>query len=187
MPASMMGSAPIRPGPSSRIPQSQRDRKRRRATIFDAIAGRLTRQQILTPHDNSAVIIDTVSRHGRPIAPDEALARFKNAPDRFEDAGYCYFAHERLAQPSDPSVSTASLNKLPDSDMLKAVHSYASDFYARAEHDTKDYDWGSLDETALLAVGVLLEEMAREEVAGTADLVLVEPEEDGKGKGKGKG
>ncbi len=52
---------------------------------------------------------------------------------------------------------------MPGSDLLKAVHAYVSDFYARNYGYGEGVrgegaDWRSLDETALLAVGVLLEE-----------------------------
>lgn len=58
---------------------------------------------------------------GQPLAPDEVLFRSKNAPDRFTEDDF-YFAHRDLG-PDHP---------LPDSDLLKAIHAYASDFYARA-------------------------------------------------------
>lgn len=38
-------------------------------------------------------------------------------------------------------------------------------------------DYQSMDETALIAMGILLEEMAQESLGETGDLILVEEEE----------
>jgi hypothetical protein len=65
---------------------------------------------------------------------------------------------------------------LPDSELLKAIHAYASDFYSMATHNKGRCDFRSLNETALLALGVLLEEAAVEVLGETGDMVLVEPE-----------
>jgi hypothetical protein len=66
--------------------------------------------------------------------------------------------------------------RLPDSDLLKAIHAYASDLYADATDDKGRCDFRSMDETALLALGVLLEEAAVQVLGETGDMVLVEPE-----------
>lgn len=89
---------------------------------------------------------------------------------------------------------TRRLTKLPDSDLLKAVHAYASDFYGAmrmAAHGSRKHpgrrrvnsngytrgnDFGSLDETALLAFGVLLEESVAAALGETGDMVFVEGE-----------
>lgn len=73
---------------------------------------------------------------------------------------------------------------LPDSDMLKALHSYSSHFYAAlATADDPDRGSGraqenidehSMDETALLAFGILLEEAGREVLGKKGDLVFTE-------------
>ena len=68
--------------------------------------------------------------------------------------------------------------KLPESDLLKAIHSYASDFYGRAVKGKGKADFESLDETALLAVGILMEEMAGEVLGETGDMAFVEGEDD---------
>lgn len=60
--------------------------------------------------------------------------------------------------------------------MLKAVHGYASDFYGRATENKGIVDFESLDETALLSVGMLLEEMVEEALGETGDLAFVEGE-----------
>ena len=62
--------------------------------------------------------------------------------------------------------------------MLKAIHAYASDFYRRAVKGKGLVDFESLDETALLAVGVLMEEMAGDVLGETGDMAFVEGEDD---------
>lgn len=78
-----------------------------------------------------------------------------------------YFANEEL--PVD--------QPLPDSDLLKAIHAYTSDLYANATSDRGQSSWRSMDETALIALGFLLEETANEALEETGDMVFVEGEE----------
>jgi hypothetical protein len=78
-----------------------------------------------------------------------------------------YFANEAL--PAD--------RPLPDSDLVKAIHAYSSDFYAHATPERGLGSWHSMDETALLAMGILLEEAAKESLGETGDMVFVEGEE----------
>lgn len=66
---------------------------------------------------------------------------------------------------------------MPDSDLLKGIHAYASDFYGRATTNGGILDFESLDETALLSLGILLEEMAEHVLGDTGDLAFVEGEE----------
>ena len=66
--------------------------------------------------------------------------------------------------------------RLPDSDLLKAIHAYTSDFYGRATANGGLLDFESLDETALLGLGILLEEMAEHVLGDTGDLAFVEGE-----------
>ena len=70
-----------------------------------------------------------------------------------------------------------SEQRLPDSDLLKAIHTYASDFYGRATANGGLLDFESLDETALLSLGILLEEMAEHVLGDTGDLAFVEGED----------
>ena len=78
-----------------------------------------------------------------------------------------YYAADELLPPD---------RHLPDSELLKAVHAYASDFYSRVTADKGSCDFRSMNETALLAMGVLLEEAAVEVLGENGDMVLVEPE-----------
>lgn len=85
---------------------------------------------------------------------------------------------------------------IPDGDLLKALHTYASDFYARMpdprvrdrrrKGDGEESfeamkarlkgcrDFRSMDETALTAMGVLMEEMIKESLGETGDLAFAE-------------
>ena len=131
--------------------------KRRVASVYDAVAGRVGLNGFLTPEQlqSSSVI---------PYAAHEVLQRSINAPD--QDFESLYSADGRL-KPTQ---------KLPDSDLVKAAHSYASDFYNMAIENRGQHDFRSLDETALLAFGILLEEASREMLGVTGDMALIEPE-----------
>ena len=95
------------------------------------------------------------------------LFRCKGAPTRYEENDI-YWTDQQLR----------SNQSLPDSDLLKAIHVYASDFYGRATLEKGMGDFNSMDETALLAMGILLEEAAKEILGESGDLVFVEGEED---------
>lgn len=108
------------------------------------------------------------SNKRRPVAPDEALFRRRDAPTRYEEHDI-YAADRELA---DRGI------RLPDSDLLGALHAYVSDFYAAMERKGEDVraDWRSMDETALLGMGILLEEMCKEALGETGHLALLESE-----------
>ncbi len=93
------------------------------------------------------------------------MFRSRNAPTRYAESDI-YFANER-----HPPIG------LPESDLLKALHCYSSDFYSRATADGGTGDWKSLDETALIALGVLMEEASQDVLGQTGDLVFTEGEE----------
>jgi len=93
------------------------------------------------------------------------LFRRKDAPTRYVESDI-YFAKARDLK-----------TELPESDLLKALHSYTSDFYSRATPEAGVGDWRSMDETALIALGVLMEEFCRETLGQTGDLVFTEGED----------
>lgn len=75
---------------------------------------------------------------------------------------------------------------LPPSDLLKSVHSFASHYYdalgdggRREAHFVggRNITEKSMDETALLAFGILLEEAGREVLGVRGDMVFTEGEE----------
>lgn len=100
------------------------------------------------------------------------LYRRKNAPERYEEADI-YFAND-----------TELRTELPESDLLKALHCYTSDFYSRTTADGGLGDFRSMDETALMAFGILMEEATRDILGQTGDLVFTEGEDVPPLKGK---
>lgn len=89
--------------------------------------------------------------------------------ERVEDGRWRHEQVQRLK-------ARVKVGRLPDSDLLKAVHAFAGLFY---EACGSHFDFRSLDETALLACGVLLEETVRDELGESGDLVFLEGAEDG--------
>ncbi|KAH8428421.1 uncharacterized protein LDX57_006119 [Aspergillus melleus] len=140
--------------------------RKRLANVYDAVAGRINAHGFLPPVPYPSKHRDTASSNFRPVRPEEVLFRRQNAPVRYEEDDF-YFAHESL--PSD--------RPLPSSELLEAIHAYTADFYDRATLDRGQDDYQSMDETALIAMGILMEEMARESLGETGDMVLVEGEE----------
>jgi hypothetical protein len=107
---------------------------------------------------------DTPSTSTSAVPPEAVLFRRKNAPTRYAEDDI-YFANERQSR-----------TDLPESDLLKALHCYTSDFYSRNTADQGSSDWRSLDETALIALGILMEEVSRDVLGQTGDLVFTEGE-----------
>ena len=102
-----------------------------------------------------------------PLGPDEVLFRRRGAPERYAEHDI-YYSHER-------DLPRAGRGVLPDSDLLKAIHSYSGQFYGAHRHPGEpNTDERSMDETALLAFGVLLEEAGREVLGRRGDLVFTE-------------
>jgi hypothetical protein len=130
--------------------------QRRIGTVYDAVAGKLGANGFLTAEQVSSAM--------KPHGPQEVLMKKIHAPD------------DALSNPYDADEKLTPEQALPDSDLLKAVHTYTSDFYSMATLENGKYDFKSLDESALLAMGILLEEAALEELGETGDMVLVEPE-----------
>jgi hypothetical protein len=62
--------------------------------------------------------------------------------------------------------------KLPDSDLLKSLHTYSSDYYGHGEYASESLL--SMDGTALIASGVLLEELVAESLGNSGELAFCE-------------
>lgn len=162
----------------------------RHSTVYDAVAGTIQQTSIhhrlttiyaeipLTFYKGrisaagfipKQVIIsstrDTASSSTNAVPPEAVLFRRKNAPTRFMESDI-YFANERNLR-----------TDLPESDLLKALHCYASDFYSRETADDGTGDYQSMDGTALIALGILMEEAARDTLGHAGDLVFTEGEE----------
>ncbi|KAH7149465.1 hypothetical protein B0J13DRAFT_306457 [Dactylonectria estremocensis] len=160
--------------------------KRRHATVYDAVAGKVSysqgpRAEETVPLPNRPKTIKYSTKEV-PLAPDEVLFRRKDAPDRYLEHDI-YYAHERELPRGGQGV-------LPESDLLKAIHSYASSFYSskiRDRHTPSDMNVAarSMDETALLAVGILLEEAGKEILGRRGDQVFTEGADDAPGSNQG--
>lgn len=136
-------------------------------SIYDACAGRLTAERFL-PSPSRTSIRSTLTTTSRvPITPQEGLLGKQGAPILTEDVDW-YSAHRKLPDQGRDII--------PDGDLLEALHGYVSDFYEHLiEGDgSVDVDWESLDETALMALGVLVEESVREGLGGQGHTVFVE-------------
>ena len=102
-------------------------------------------------------------RANQPLRPDEVLFKKTSAPTRYEETDY-YFAHNHLPENQ----------RLPDGELLGALHAYVSKLYSRKQKPGQRKVWKCMDETALVALGILIEEMAKETLGETGDLALVE-------------
>ncbi|KAM3553083.1 hypothetical protein ARSEF4850_007080 [Beauveria asiatica] len=154
--------------------------KRRAASVYDAVAGRLSYHKgaLSKGEDKKPTPVTKYSLHETKYGPDEVLFRRKDAPTRYAEHDV-YYAHERELPRSGRGV-------LPESDLLKAIHDYSGRFYGcmrrRANPAAQSYnvDEASMDETALLAFGILLEEAGRDVLGKRGDMVFtegVEPED----------
>lgn len=143
----------------------------------DIFVGRVnTRGSTLRAHLNNNL---------KPLTPQQVLFARTGAPTIYAEKTDEY----NYAKSAPPG-------SIPDGDLLKALHTYASDFYARMPDPRfKDRrrrgdgeesfeamkarlkgcrDFRSMDETALIAMGVLMEEMIKESLGETGDLAFVE-------------
>lgn len=133
--------------------------------MYDAVAGRISLAGFIPNHVVVASTRDTVSSSTTAIAPETVLFRGKNAPTRYAESDI-YFTNERR-----------SIRDLPESDLLKALHCYTSDFYSQATIDGGSGDWKSMDETALITMGILMEEASLASLGKTGDLAFTEGEQ----------
>ena len=137
-------------------PDPTRTHNGNEATVYDAVAGRIGYEGFIretAPTKDR----DTRSTTAKSIPPEEALFRHTGAPVRYEEDDL-YTADRHLG----------SSQSLPNSDLLKAIHAYASDLYSSSLVEDGSRNVQSLDETALLAMGILLEECAHEVLATSA-------------------
>ncbi|KAF1942673.1 hypothetical protein EJ02DRAFT_321747, partial [Clathrospora elynae] len=99
----------------------------------------------------------------KALRPDEVLFKQENAPVRYEETDY-YHAHANL--PAD--------QQLPSGDLLNALHAYISNLYSNTRDSETREAWKFMDETALIALGILMEETARGVLGETGDLAFTE-------------
>lgn len=111
--------------------------------------------------------VKNVKGSRQPLRPDEVLFKQANAPIRYEETDY-YNAHDRL--PAD--------QQLPSGELLTAIHAYVSKLYSRTATNNSQPAWKCMDETALIAFGILMEETTREVLGETGDFAFVEAAKD---------
>ncbi|PSN60626.1 hypothetical protein BS50DRAFT_593719 [Corynespora cassiicola Philippines] len=125
-------------------------------TLYDAVAGRASADGLIDSQNPNL-------KGNQPLRPDEVLFKQCNAPTRYEETD-CYFAHENLPQGQ----------RLPSGDLLEALHAYMSNYYAKSQEQGGRKVWKCMDETALIALGILMEETAKEALGATGDLAFLE-------------
>jgi hypothetical protein len=125
-------------------------------SLVDSSEGRVTQSGLV------GNITDNKSSK-QPLRPDEVLFKQSNAPPRYEETDY-YQAHTRLP----------AGQQLPSGDLLSAIHAYISKLYSRTGDEDDPETWKCMDETALIALGILLEETAREALGETGDFAFLE-------------
>ncbi|KAJ4370534.1 hypothetical protein N0V83_005055 [Neocucurbitaria cava] len=133
-----------------------RDHAKRKVNVYDAVAGRVTQAGLI------GNVTDSKSSK-QPLRPDEVLFKQANAPIRYEETDY-YYAHTKLS----------AEQQLPSGDLLTALHAYISKLYARTGEPGAQNAWRCMDETALIALGILMEETAKEILGETGDLAFTE-------------
>jgi len=122
------------------------------ATVYDSVASRVNYEGFIKRGFLNEFKEERV-RSGIARPADEVLSRRRRAPD-------------------GPVLLAESHDNLPDSDLLVAVHQYASDFYGA--NGMAKISSRSMDETALIAIGILLEETMRHLLKDSGHLALVD-------------
>ncbi|KAF2665987.1 hypothetical protein BT63DRAFT_427771 [Microthyrium microscopicum] len=146
----------------------------RHTNIYDMIADRVTRYGYLPTNVNSFSDTANPLNTEALFYPDELLWRMKNQKSNDTGTEQEYQEAEDSFYRDYDAYTTELLQHvaIPDGDLLEALHTYASDFY-----DTKTDMHGiyfQLDGSALIALGVLVEEMARQDLGDEGDLALTE-------------
>ncbi|KAK8055513.1 hypothetical protein PG993_000740 [Apiospora rasikravindrae] len=145
------------------IAEKKHKRRKRDANVYDAVAGRVTTTLPLEDASDSDATTpyrrDQAGRLRDPtLAPEEVLFRRVKAPIRFAEKDV-YHAHEAL--PGGGRDHWARRHGAPG-----AAESRGS--------SSSNIDEQSMDETALIAFGILLEEAARDALGKRGDLVFTE-------------
>jgi hypothetical protein len=133
-------------------------------TFIDLSKGRVTNVHFTKDPVDEDELFDDPEIERPPLHPEEILLSNAKAPQLIQDDPDPVY--ERWTRNLPPQL------KLPDSDLLQAIHAYASDYYSVSPGG--DIAYGSMDGTALIAIGMLLEEMSAEALGETGHLALLE-------------
>lgn len=127
---------------------------RRKANVYDAVAGRITQAGWLRSADSKS--------SKQPLRPDEVIFKQARAPTRFYETDY-YYAHSHRP----PQL-------FPDEMLLSALHAYVSKLYCQNTDPEDIKTWKCMDESALIAFGTLIEETVVDLLGEEGDLVFTE-------------
>ena len=97
------------------------------------------------------------------VPPEEVLFRRRQAPRRSAEDDF-YWADRFLP---DEKL-------LPNSDLLKVLHTFAASYYSRTGREGGSWDFRTMDETALLALGILVEESVAQSLGKKGHMVFYE-------------
>ncbi|MCJ1400696.1 hypothetical protein MMC11_003904 [Xylographa trunciseda] len=164
-----MSASPIQKYSVSKEPLTKlgKLKRQRQAALYDAVAGCVTTSGFNADNSAASRSYHVPVKNILPLPPEEVLFKRRDAPQRYQENDF-YWADQNL--PSNQS--------LPDSDLIKALHVYISEFYALATADEGQTDFRSMDETALLALSILLEEASKGILGKRGHLVFVEGDEE---------
>lgn len=123
----------------------------RHATLYDALEDRIQKHRatgFLRVDDGREDGLPPQTRYA--ATPRNALAaRLDTLPDLL------------------PTPDAATLTKLPQRDLLNAIHGYTANLF-----ETEQFAFRALSETALLAIGIIAEELAAEMIGEHGHLML---------------
>lgn len=139
-------------------------RKRRDPTMWDALAGRLNYEGFIPDTPQYASGRDTWSSDMKPMN-----FRYWMVKDASPFIKYTDFLERRL---KDPKVQAAK----PNNELMKALHVYISEFYARLPGGESSLE--SMWPDALMAFAVLLEETMAGKMEGDAWKAFLERRKD---------
>ncbi|ODQ50074.1 hypothetical protein SAICODRAFT_27782 [Saitoella complicata NRRL Y-17804] len=168
---------PKRKLPDAPTPNRDPRIARREATLYDALADRVTGNGFQPATHKRA----SKPKRSLPVHPSSALDMLDGASRDRATTRFGLIAKNNHPLPPDlvlrhrkyaPTIPVPDAHaSLPDPDLLFALHQYASDFYDRTRNGRVGLR--SMDETALLALGCLVEEEVRG-VVGAGAGVFVE-------------
>ncbi|EEA21825.1 Meiotic nuclear division protein 1 [Talaromyces marneffei ATCC 18224] len=139
--------------------ESRGSHRKRRLTVYDVVAGRANRQRFISH--------STTSRWRRNVSSARAVRPSNDILSRLGGEDF----DDWIDDESPDHVH------LPESDILEAVQSYAGHFYANTGDNRRTEHFSSMNGSALIAMGILLEELGNELLGETGDMVLVERED----------
>ncbi|KAI5783533.1 hypothetical protein EDC01DRAFT_209662 [Geopyxis carbonaria] len=125
------------------------DEHRRVVTLYDAVASRANHEGFIRPKCRKT---EVRSRNARPA--DEVLGRRRHALQKGNE------------------YREVKKSCAPGNDIMTAIHRYSMEFYHASGMD--DVSNGSMDESALLAIGVLLEETIHELLSQSGHMALID-------------